>query len=212
MSSILKALRRLEEERARKSQVAPEIAANLLRHHSRYRATSPWLWPTLFVSAALILAIVLWQWRPVPVLLPAAAPVSSPVVLSETPPAGKGGEFIIEEVIDRRRPILLPPTTPAAAPNPLSVRVIPPTPGPEGSLTSSPQSSGLPAASSERRQNPVVSAIAWQEDSSVRMAVVDGLPVMTGESVGTARVQEILPDRIVFAEGGALFTVYVSSQ
>ena len=59
------------------------------------------------------------------------------------------------------------------------------------------------------RQTPVVSAIVWQEDSSARMAVVDGLPVMTGEFVGTAKIQEILRDRILFTERGMLFTVYV---
>jgi hypothetical protein len=42
--------------------------------------------------------------------------------------------------------------------------------------------------------------------------VVDGLPVMTGESVGTARVQEILRDRILFTEAGTLFTVFVDPQ
>jgi hypothetical protein len=44
------------------------------------------------------------------------------------------------------------------------------------------------------------------------MAVVDGLPVMTGEFVGTARIQEILHDRILFVEAGKLFTVYVDPQ
>jgi hypothetical protein len=62
------------------------------------------------------------------------------------------------------------------------------------------------------RKSPVVSAIVWQEDSAARMAVVDGLPVMTGELVGTARIQEILRDRILFTEAGKLFTVYVDSQ
>jgi alpha-ketoglutarate-dependent taurine dioxygenase len=59
---------------------------------------------------------------------------------------------------------------------------------------------------------PVVSAIVWHEDSSARMAVVDGLPVMTGEFVGTAKVQEILRDRILFVEEGKLFTVSVDPQ
>ena len=47
MSSILKALRRLEEERARKSHAAPEIAANLLRRGARRRSTPLWIWPTI---------------------------------------------------------------------------------------------------------------------------------------------------------------------
>jgi ATP-dependent protease HslVU (ClpYQ) ATPase subunit len=64
----------------------------------------------------------------------------------------------------------------------------------------------------EERRNPVVSAIVWQEDSSARMAVVDGLPVMTGEFVGTAKVQEIQRDHILFIEAGKIFTVSVDPQ
>ncbi|MDZ4185573.1 MAG: hypothetical protein U1D97_11420 [Desulfuromonadales bacterium] len=210
MSSILKALRRLEQERARKSPVAPEIAASLLRHNPQRSSTPRWLWPTTFAVVGLLLAAALWFWRPVPQII-ALPPTAAP--LATTKSAGQGGELIIEEVIDQRKPILLPPPTPAVA-----TRALPSAKGDQPvallaskSLPPAQANKATPAVI-EERQRPVVSAIAWQDDSAARMAVVDGLPVMTNEFVGNVKVQEIQRDRIVFAEGDTLFTVYVDAQ
>ena len=210
MSSILKALRRLEEERARKSSVAPEIAASLLRHSPQRSSTPRWLWPTTFAVVGLLLAASLWFWRPAPqsvALPPTAAPHSA------TTSAGQGGELIIEEVIDQRKPVLLPPPTPSVATTaPLSAKSDQPL-APVASKSLPPtQANKATTAVMEVRQSPVVSAIAWQDDSTARMAVVDGLPVMTNEFVGNIKIQEILRDRIVFAEGDTLFFVYVDPQ
>lgn len=212
MSSILKALRRLEEERARKSPVAPEIAASLLRHSPQRSSAPRWLWPAVFSVVGLLLAASFWFWRPAsPPQIVASPPTVAPP--SATTPTGQGRELIIEEVIDQRKPVLLPPATPAVAP-----KALPSAKGDLPAVTVASESLPLPQSSKtiptvmEERQSPVVSAIAWQDDSAERMAVVEGLPVMTGEFVGNVKVQEILRDRIVFAEGTSLFTVYVDPQ
>lgn len=212
MSSILKALRRLEEERARKSPVAPEIAASLLRHSPQRRSALRWLWPAAFSVIGLLVAASFWFWRPAsPPQIVASPPTAAPPFA--TTPTGQGGELIIEEVIDQRKPVLLPSATPAVA-----TRALPSAKSDLPTVTVASES--LPLAQSrksiptvmEERQSPVVSAIAWQDDSAARMAVVEGLPVMTGEFVGNVKVQEILRDRIVFAEGASLFIVYVDPQ
>lgn len=212
MSSILKALRRLEEERARKSSVAPEIAASLLRHRPLRSSAPRWLWPAAFFAVGLLVAASLWFWRPVAPLplIVAPPPPSAPLSPSS---AGQGGELIIEEVIDQRRPVLLPPRTPAVAKNtpPSAKSHLPVAPAASVSLPPDQLSKTTPK-SIEERQSPVVSAIVWQDDSAARMAVVDELPVMTGEFVGNVKIQEILRDRIVFAEGESLFIVYVDPQ
>lgn len=213
MSSILKALRRLEEERARKSSVAPEIAANLLRSRSQRRQAPLWLWPIVIVIVAVAIASLFWSLRPTPVMSDrprstlAPAPFSEPLPHVVTPRSGGG--VIIEEVIDQRRPALLPPTPPIG---PAAEMILPAQPVPVSAKAEEPVTTPVttPAAVQpliEERQSPVVSAIAWQEESSARMAVVDGLPVMTGEVIGTAKIQEILPDRILFNAGGVLFIV-----
>lgn len=203
MSSILKALRRLEEERARQSSVAPEIAASLLRHGARRRQSPLWLWPTVIIAvAAVVAAALLWSWRPAPVTSQIVTPAASPAtVVARAATAGRGGEVIIEEVIEQRQPVLLPPSAPVAIPAPQPVKVNPVA-----------QKIEPAAVVIEVRQRPVVTAIAWQEESSARMAVVDGLPVMTGEFVGAAQIQEIRRDHILFVEAGRLFTVAIQPQ
>ena len=205
MSSILKALRRLEEERARKSDAAPEIAANLLRRSARRRSAPLWIWPTVVTVVALALAAFFWSWRPTPVDNKIVTPIALPADIPVAATTGRGGEVIIEEVMDQRRPdIFAPAKTLPSAPAPvLSVQNV--------KTEKIPAAQNSPSAASfiEVRQSPVITAIAWQDDSAARMAVVDGLPVMAGEFVGTAKVQEILRDRIIFAEGGRTFTVHI---
>ncbi|MDO9081499.1 MAG: hypothetical protein Q7U44_11925 [Desulfuromonadales bacterium] len=210
MSSILKALRRLEQERARKSPVAPEIAASLLRHNPQRSSTPRWLWPTTFAVVVLLLAAALWFWRPA---AQNVAPPLTAVPHSPSTATGQVGELIIEEVIDQRKPVLLSPRTPSLATTaPLSAKSDQPVaPVASKSLPPAQANKATPDVIAER-QRPVVSAIAWQDDSAARMAVVDGLPVMTNEFVGNVKVQEIQRDRIVFADGDILFTVYVDAQ
>ncbi|PKN13169.1 MAG: hypothetical protein CVU69_03995 [Deltaproteobacteria bacterium HGW-Deltaproteobacteria-4] len=209
MSSILKALRRLEEERARKSHVAPEIAANLLRRGARRRSTPLWIWPTAVAVVAVALAAFFWSWRSASVGNKIVTPITLPADIHVAATTGGGKEVIIEEVIDQQRPsILLPAKTlqPAPAAPVLPVKNV------ETELIPAAVESQSAAPRVEERQSPVITAIAWQDDSAARMAVVDGLPVMTGEFVGTAKVQEILRDRIIFAEEGRIFTVSIDSQ
>ena len=216
MSSILKALRRLEEERARKSHVAPEIAASLLRGDSRRQKSSLWIWPAVFALVVVTLAVFFWSWRPAVVSNlsnpPASLTLSAPATLPVSSPAGRGGEIIIEEIVDQRQSTLLPVAAlPVSTPAHLPDKVKPPIQSREEAVPTPVANNPVPVFITER-QSPVVSAIAWQDDSSARMAVVDGLPVMTGESVATARIVEILPDRILFEEGGERFTVRMQSQ
>lgn len=212
MSSILKALRRLEEERARKSHVAPEIALSLLRGETRRQHSSLGIWLSVAALVLLILTGFFWTWRPAAVTSPTTSLTPAPATLPVASPAGRG-EVIIEEVVDRRRPPLLPPVAPPrSTPAPLPGKVHP-LPQPREETVATPTLANNPAPLFvEERQSPVISAIAWQDDSSARMAVVDGLPVMTGESIATARVVEILPDRILFEEGGVRFSVRLQSQ
>ena len=206
MSSILKALRRLEEERARKSPAAPEIAANLLRQGVRRRSTPLWIWTTVVavVVLALALAVFSWSWRSTPLGSKIVTPIALPADVPLAASTGQGGEVIIEEVIDQRRHGTLSPakTLKSSAPV-LSVQNV------KTESIPAVKESKPAAPRSEPRQSPLITAIAWQDDSAARMAVVDGMPVMTGEFVGTAKVQEILRDRIIFAEEGRIFTVHI---
>lgn len=217
MSSILKALRRLEEERARKNHSTPEISASLLRHGTSRRSPSVvWLWPTLFaLIIVILLVLVWWLWRPAPLTRQSESSVPSPANLPAVLPEKRGGVVIIEDVIDTRRPVYpQPATSPVSKPTPPPITVNPPPAQmslqPEGKAQV--EVNKLSVAPIEERKNPIVSAIAWQDDTSARMAVVDGLPVMTGELVSSAKVLEILSDRIIFEEDGVRFSVRMQTQ
>lgn len=212
MSSILKALRRLEEERARKNNCPPEISASLLRQETHRRSPSfVWMWPTLFaLIIVILLVLVWWLWLPAPMVNKPESSIPSSSNLSAVFPEKRGRAVIIEDVIDTRRPIYLQPAaSPTSIPSPPPTMVNPP-PAPmslEPENKTPLEVKKVTEAPIIERQSPIVSAIAWQDESSARMAVVDGLPVMTGESVSSAKVVEILFDRIIFEEDGVRFSV-----
>lgn len=216
MSSILKALRRLEEERARKSHAPPEIAVSLLRDNFRRRKASFWLWPVVVVAVILGAVLLVWSFRSLapPVAIP---PVVRTTPAAQPPSAARGGEVIIEEVIDRRIPAAAPPSSPAEVKVAAPLAAPDASPPPETAATPKPPvppvecvvTPAEPALA--ERSAPAVSAIAWQEERALRMAVIDGLPVMTGETVGTATVEEIRPDRVIFSAGGESFFVRSSA-
>jgi len=213
MSSILKALRRLEEERARKSPIAPEIAASLLRRGARRRQLPLWVWPTVITVIALTAGLLFWSLRPASIKIESASQLPGPAPQPAKISRRSASEVIIEEVLDQRRPVLLAPPSPAVpAPLPATLPLARPRPEAVVEEKALPVQMKPVVPAIEERQSPVVSAIAWQEESSARMAVVDGLPVMTGEMVGPAKVAEIQPDRILFLEEGVLFSVRIYLQ
>lgn len=224
MSSILKALRKLEEERARQRETAPEIATSILRVAARRKLLPLWLWPGVVVGGMLLAAALFWGLRPEP-----ATPVA-PVVPTATAPAvqrSSSADAIIEEVLDTRVPAVpvaaarrtppapvvqssqsrrLPPSaSPSTVTTPPTVVTAPVVPVTSDPTTVPPLKSTQPLAGAHSQ--PVVSAIAWQEDRASRMAVVNGLPVMEGELVGTAMIEEIQADGVVFSENGQHFSV-----
>lgn len=57
-----------------------------------------------------------------------------------------------------------------------------------------------------------LSGIAFQEKQDDRMAILNGLPVMTGTMVGGARVEEILRDRVRLSFRDQHFEVHLRKQ
>lgn len=210
MSSILKALRRLEEDRARKSDNVPTIATSLLRSHSHRRSSvsSPWF-VAFLVVAALSSLLLLWPKDRTSTdshLTPAKNSLLPPQ--SQTLPIQTGRRLIMEEVIPPR------PLAPSAVTQnkaSLSDKVVPPPLRVEAKEGSSLSPGDVSVETYPERQSPAVSAIAWQETSAARMAVIDDLPVMSGETIHQAKVVEIQPDYVIFEEEGLRFIVRLQS-
>lgn len=210
MSSILKALKKLEEERNVRPGVNPDIGKSILRGGRKGAGRAPWLFPAAGMSGAAFVAVLVTyiamggfsrkqeqaavpptpvrkEERPAP-QAPVAASSPSPVYPSapsrrESPHAGIEARPAVPGI--RNSP-------PAATPLPLPAAPVRP-----------PTVEQTPAAQPALRVN----GIAWQQDGSSRVAIVNGQSVAEGGMVAGARVEEIARDRVRFTFGGRGFDV-----
>lgn len=238
MSSILKALKKLEDEQA--GRAASSSAAGG-QYVTPARSTSPWLLLSGGVCVGLLLAgglYALLGQRPAepptaasasasgPVPAPAEAPGATALASSASRKAepAAGSRAVNSPVEKPMRPALpaAKPPVPAAA-----AAAVP------GGPVVTPALSGKSAGGSESRSAGTVEQVAierreipapgqqWTAPHLVvseilpaaggeRMAIVNGLPVMEGTAVEGAVVSEIRPDGVVFAVGGKSVTVPAS--
>lgn len=112
MSSILKALKKLEHERVRRQDGPLDLARDILRGEPR-RAAYPWLLPAvvglLVVAAAAFLFLHATSPRatvlqPVSTPVAVAGPVLAPDKVAGPAASLSGDAVIIEEIVDPRRP------------------------------------------------------------------------------------------------------------
>lgn len=215
MSSILKALKKLEEEKAAKSGNGADIAGAILKTGRRGKQKPRWLVPASMLAIAVVAVLatyaVMGGFSPrrqvVVVTPPPATPTPPPqsVVTSPAPPAPSPVQPLR---VETRLPTPLPQTVGKAAPP------APPATTPRKSVMEedarpavpTPQKATVGPGKGEDTPHPspplpvlIVSGIAWQKDSSSRLAVVNGTSVTQGAMVGGARVEEIFPDRVRFS-------------
>jgi type II secretory pathway component PulC len=56
-----------------------------------------------------------------------------------------------------------------------------------------------------------VSGIVWSEDSSQRVAVINGMPLSEGDSIEGVKVVQILPTRVRFLQNESPFEILLGS-
>ncbi len=229
MSSILKALKRLEEQKAVRRDLA---------HDMEWVGGGPGLpvekrrWPTMAALAAVALVSgVSTYWltergsgrrQPASPIVevdgrPDAARLSTPV----TPPAPEAPR---ETVVQPSAPAGPRPAVVSLAP-PREVREVPALDGEDPDAAAvplraeprrAPRQTAAPrpaepaparpaTASSPPRLN--VTGIAWQGDGQVHFAVVNGQSVTEGSTVDGARVEKISRDRVSFSFRNRTFEV-----
>ena len=212
MSSILKALKRLERDKARRHDDNVDLARDILRGDGRRFGPPRWLLPLLAFLAVLLvltLAVLLWPRREVSGSKdPATAPMATVATISAVEPA------IVEEIIDRRQPAPIGVRTarnaapPHVAAPPVAVTTIPePQPAKVPAPLLVPPQVEPVAATSSADTELAVSAIVFNDEPSARLAVINDLPVMEGTMIGTVRVEEIRSDRVIFSRAGVRFAI-----
>lgn len=215
MSSILKALKKLEDEKVSRRDEPKDIARKILKE--RQASTRlPWI-PLIggMVAVAALAVLATYaamggfarpggnETQPMvrtsaalkPELTPpAAAPVTLKIVKEPAPVAPGEAKTAHLPVVQQANAAM---QQQPAAPSP---------PGASESLIQS-QQGNLHDAVTPPSPLLRVTGIAWQKDSTSRIAIVNGQAVSEGANVGNARVQTIHPDRVEFAHAGQKLTV-----
>lgn len=218
MSSILEALKKLEDEKAARQSGAGHIAGKVVKSGRRPKQTPNWMLPAAMaaVAAVAVLATYLIMGgistrtetvQQTPVLQ--RKPASGSLLRTPAPTASPEATTSAHPPVERKRS--LPPSklakpvkqAPAADPIPRLPQAAPtaagiPSPAPQPAAVSGP---------------PVlkVTGIGWQKDNAARLAVVNGRAVTEGTVVEGARVEEILPDRVRFTINDRSFEIPVGN-
>lgn len=234
MSSILKALQKLEQEKAARVTREPDIHSGITRRSRPQSPQSRWILPVAMLTVAVMSITITY------LLMKSERRNSAPV---------ENGTLNVtkEQEIPAAQQTRVPPeetppiaaNTPALHPARNTGTAYPPKPqSPDGrnqtikttttisqpSRSPSRESADSPVLSREQEARPkvdtsgagqappalpaiTINGIAWQKDNSARIAVVNGIPVNEGGTVQGTKVEEIFPDRIRFSHNGKPFEV-----
>ncbi len=212
MSSILKALQKLEQERAARSGGPPDISAEILKRERAGKAAPRWRLPTaMTVVAAMAVLATYTVMGGFSARKAGITPNTTPLAPRTTPtgqaPAGSTGgttapapslppvEIVRDIPVASRTVTRQTSLTSKPAP-----QLTKPAPAGQQHATVEPaKEKAPPAPAKPSRPTLSVGGIAWQQNNSLRLAVVNGMSVSEGAIVEGARVEEILPDRIRFS-------------
>lgn len=220
MSSILEALKKLEDEKAGRRSGGANIAAKVVKPGRRPGQRPKWLAPAgmsvAAASAALFTYILMGGFsahvttlQPVPPAPSLQQQYQQQQQLQQqqqqqqlhpqpaaTPAAETAPLPVLPPVIVRSRAFPSSPPSPVTRSAPAVV--VPPPP------QIAPPNAEKPAAPSQPEAPPgppalKISGIGWQKDNAERMAIINGKAVSEGAVVEGARVEEIFPDRVRFS-------------
>jgi general secretion pathway protein B len=208
VSSILKALRKLEEEKSRSREGTPDIARDILKRGPRRKAF-PWM--TFASVAVLVLAFALTGY-----ILMGKSEFQEPPqtqAIHEMPPAQSPAPAVSSsEQKNVLQPVSAPaPPTVAARKTPTKIPAGPALSAEPKAAPEPVRTAPAPRPAAKEIVDPLpaltLTGIAFQEDRESRLAVINDLPVMEGTVIAGARVVEISEDRVRFNYSGRSFEV-----
>lgn len=200
MSSILKALKKVEAEKVSRSDAPVDIARDILRQSGRGSGTGFRLLLLTFVALVAAAGVL--------VLLLSGIGEKTEGPSRSASPAGEGSINPGVEALQPASAAKDNTPQPSATENMLSDKDI--RPEPSGVFEPHPLASDAAASeptSPKRIPALIVTGIAYQQDREGRLAVVNELPVMEGTLIEGARIEEILEDRVRFVKDGRTFEV-----
>ena len=212
MSSILKALKKLEEEKSARTPDSLKIDTEILRGGgpSRFPYRNVTLLAVLFFAcgSAITYLYVKQGTHPAGNLPPRAAqhPPAATKEPRETMATEGGASLTVQVEPPRSRTKIAPLSAPHAKPLKQHIRTAAqPKPGPAAAPAA--PAAAPPAAPVKRIPTLRVDGIAYHFGSADSLAVVNGTTVYAGAMVEGAKVEEIGKDRIRFNYEGERFEV-----
>lgn len=242
MSSILKALKKLDAEKHSKTGAGPDLSNTQESPATQQRSWLPLL-AGVVLGVLSVGVLMVWFEKPVVLQQQKAATKQSTTVTSlaaqpaapvevvtspksvETPPRPASQAMSVPTEKISARPQPASPTRPAE--DAAVTRVKPAQVQKEQKPASSPPVAAAPpapiatpvaapAAAAAERQAPLiglkVSEIFFNEDGTDSMAVVNDLPVMEGTLIEGAVVEQILADRVVFLLNGQTLEILPTAE
>lgn len=193
MSSILEALKKLEDEKAGRRSGVGNIASKIVKDGRRPKQRPVWMLPASMAAVA------------------ATAALSTYIFMSVYSASNKPGQ------------IVAPAAPQLAQPAAVINRVLPPPPSTHAARHATvfnalqrpqiePRSAEKPAPAPPPETRPSlpalkVTGIGWQKGNADRLAIVNGRAVLEGAIVAGARVEEIFPDRVKFSFNDKTFEI-----
>jgi general secretion pathway protein B len=235
MSSILKALKKLEQEKARRD-LPPDLNREIVQSRSGSRGPA-WRIPTALAGTAVVAVVTTYAAmggfsskkgepsaaapRPTTPQAPSAVPVAPaqarPVVSAAAASAAPAPNVqavpsaaAAPTLHVRREPA--PPVKPSVTPRVPKQKRAQDIPAIPVVSTPPPPSFEAPRPVPAAAPKMTVSGIAYQKNGVLRLAVVNGGAVKEGSEVDGARIEEILPDRVRFVRDGRKFDVFIEKS
>ena len=216
MSSILKALRKIEEEKRVAQHVAPDLRVDQGLSSTRSKQFLP-LFSGIALGAVVVGLFALWLPRDSATVTKEEAvinvsevlPVVDPGKSSSAPdPAAQPAESLPTVKVQPKVVQTNPAASKPAEPSRVLVASQPPVPQSEA-IVAMPEE----AVSSELPEGVslAITEIILHEDSASSIAVINDLPVMVGTYVDSAMVTEIRQDSVLVLIGDKTYTVTASA-
>ena len=226
MSSILKALKKLENEKTVRTPHSLKIDTDILKTADSSRRFSPYSLALLFLlvfggGAAVALYFIkdtkapqeTATSQPVTAVKTLQAKVPPPVIKSETPPA----EIVV--VPARKEPSVEVSRTqhnkpPAAGKAARAIDKRAPKAAVAGISDVRKEADGAEKGTAPAAAVPSlrVNGIAFQNSGSDSMAIVNGIPVSHGSVIEGTTVEEVRKDRVLFQRNGEKFEIMLGQS
>jgi len=229
MSSILKALQKLEKDKETRKTKEPDISTAIKMSSLHRVKQKVWAIPVIVISVATLSILVTFSLmggfsskkqsiiqtvqQPLnPQQSPAMSPESTPPPLATESNIPAIQSHVTNPSTENKIGEITSPASALKLPTPILTPL--PTASERLTIESPPSKTFTPITEnfSEvplNKQRFKISGIAWQSDNASRIAVINGVSVSEGSNIEGVKIEQIFPDKVKFLNNGKSFEIYL---